>query len=116
MPTASNFVLCFQSDNRRASSQQLHRVKVPEQPQSSDDLVKPLTTQFMLWYIFPITAATVIYIRSACARFGNIVLCCAITSELFCTLSTLMNNTSHRDIPSKHKIWEREEKPNPVYY
>lgn len=49
----------------------------------------------MFLYIFPITAATVIYIRSACAHFGDIVLCCAITSELFCTLSTLMNNTSH---------------------
>lgn len=70
----------------------------------------------MLLYIFPITAATVIYIRSACAHFGNIVLCCAITSELFCTLCTLMNNTSHRDIPSKHRIREGEEKPNPVCY
>lgn len=44
--------------------------------------------------------------------------CCAITSELFYSLCTLMNNTHfiQRDIPSKLRIHEGEEKPNPVYF
>lgn len=37
----------------------------------------------MLLYIFPATAATVIYIRSACAHFGNIDY--AVQSLLSCS-------------------------------
>lgn len=90
----------------------------------------PQTTSRLWWFAktFNNTVYASVYFSCHCCNcdlylerlcpLAKYRLCCAITSELFCSLCTLMNNTNftQRDIPSKIRICEGEEKPSPAYF